>query len=102
LHSLREASLRRPAHGEIADGVVVSTDLFYDAAGREAGWVDAGALAVEMEAATVFTVAARKGVQAGCALLVSSTLHDDQWISEPALHEAELDLGQLAAEALGL
>jgi DeoD family purine-nucleoside phosphorylase len=103
LHSLRQASLRDPAHHDIADGPVVSTDLFYDAADRHADWIGSGALAVEMEAATIFTIAARKGVQAGCALLVSDTLYDEiQRITEPALHEAELALGQLAAAALAV
>jgi DeoD family purine-nucleoside phosphorylase len=104
LRSLREAARRAPTHGEIADGPVVSTDLFYDAADRHVEWVSAGALAVEMEAATIFTIAARKGVEAGCALLVSDTLYDDdfQRISEHALHEAELALGQLAIAALAV
>jgi DeoD family purine-nucleoside phosphorylase len=101
LRSLREAAQRSPAPDEIADGPVVSTDLFYDAADRHAGWIGAGALAVEMEAATIFTIAARKGVEAACALLVSDTLFDDfQRIGEHALHEAELALGQLAVTAL--
>jgi DeoD family purine-nucleoside phosphorylase len=103
LRSLREAARRSPAHDDIADGPVVSTDLFYDAADRHPGWVSAGALAVEMEAATIFTIAARKGVEAGCALLVSDTLYDGfQRIDEHDLHEAELALGQLAVAAFAV
>src|SRR3954449_11539382 len=42
---------------------VVSTDVFYEEReGIEEGWVAAGALAVEMESATLFTVARRRGV----------------------------------------
>jgi DeoD family purine-nucleoside phosphorylase len=101
LAKLRQAALRHPTH-DVADGPAVSTDLFYDAVDRHSGWVGAGALVVEMEAATIFTIAARKGVEAGCALLVSDTLYDDEFrrIGEHALHEAELALGQLAVEAL--
>ena len=45
-----------------ARGPVVSTDLFYDGAeGAEQAWLAAGALAVEMETATLFTLAARRG-----------------------------------------
>lgn len=54
---------------------VVSTDLFYDPRpGQEEAWRRAGAAAVEMEAATVLTVAARRGARAGCVLLVSDVL----------------------------
>ena len=51
---------------------VVSSDLFYDpreAAARD--WVDRGAVAVEMEAAAVLTVAARAGVPAACVVGVT-------------------------------
>jgi uridine phosphorylase len=51
---------------------VATSDLFYDP--REeatAAWIERGAVAVEMEAATVFQVAARRGVAAACVLGVS-------------------------------
>jgi uridine phosphorylase len=85
-----------------AVGPVVSTDLFYDAGDRLAGWRAAGARAVEMEAATVFALAARRGVQAGCALLVSNRVDGDptDFLPGEALHAAELRLGELAVAAL--
>jgi uridine phosphorylase len=53
-------------------GTVASSDLFYDPRdGVAAGWVERGALAVEMEAATILQVAARRGVAAACVLGVS-------------------------------
>jgi purine-nucleoside phosphorylase len=56
-------------------GPVVSSDVFYDPdEARSARWSARGLLAVEMEAATLFTVAALRGVQAGCLLAVSDTL----------------------------
>ena len=56
-------------------GTVVSTDLFYDPdPARPERWRAAGALAVEMEAATVLAVAARRGVRAACLLAVTDTL----------------------------
>src|SRR5262249_15978915 len=59
----------------VAGGPVVSTDLFYDApSGVERGWSAAGALAVEMETATVFTLAARRGLAAGSVLIVTDLL----------------------------
>ena len=48
------------------EGPVVSTDLFYDDPREpEAGWIAAGALAVEMESSTLFALAARRGFEAG-------------------------------------
>jgi DeoD family purine-nucleoside phosphorylase len=95
------AALRTAARGGVGDGPVVSTDLFYDAEDRHAGWRAAGARAVEMEAATLFVLARRRGVQAGCALLVSDTLSGGPVRIEPdALVAAELALGELALRAL--
>jgi uridine phosphorylase len=54
-------------------GPIVSTDLFYDPASpeRERGWRAQGALAVEMEAASLFALGAIHGVAVGCLLAVS-------------------------------
>jgi DeoD family purine-nucleoside phosphorylase len=83
-------------------GPVVSSDLFYDSPeGAEERWHAQGALAVEMEAATLFTLAARRGVRAGCALIVSDTvLPSRRRIDTEALHDAERRLGELAVAAL--
>jgi uridine phosphorylase len=60
---------------QLACGMVVSTDLFYDERhDLEQSWVAAGALAVEMETATLFTLAAQRGVEAASLLLVSDLL----------------------------
>jgi uridine phosphorylase len=77
----------------------VSTDLFYDADDRIPGWIAAGAVAVEMECAAIFTVAARRGVEAGGALLVSNFV-GGAYLDSDALHAAELRLGELAIGAL--
>jgi uridine phosphorylase len=51
---------------------VVSSDLFYDPRDGQAGaWAERGASVVEMEAATILQVAARRGVAAACVLGVS-------------------------------
>ena len=51
---------------------VATSDLFYDLReGATAAWVERGAVAVEMEAATIFQLAARRGVAAACVLGVS-------------------------------
>ena len=54
---------------------VASSDLFYDPRdGAAAGWAERGALAVEMEAAAILQVAARRGVAAACVLGVSDAV----------------------------
>jgi DeoD family purine-nucleoside phosphorylase len=53
-------------------GPIVSSDTFYDPdSERHERWSQRGVLAVEMEAAVIFTIAAIRGVQAGCLLTVS-------------------------------
>jgi DeoD family purine-nucleoside phosphorylase len=53
-------------------GPIVSSDVFYDPDPERAGrWATRGLLAVEMEAAVLFTLGALRGVHAGCLLTVS-------------------------------
>src|SRR5436305_1282123 len=53
-------------------GPIVSSDLFYNPdEGQYERWSKRGVLAVEMEAAALFTVGALRGVRAGCLLTVS-------------------------------
>jgi DeoD family purine-nucleoside phosphorylase len=56
-------------------GPIVSSDLFYNPDdGQYARWSERGVLAVEMEAAVLFTLGALRGVQAGCLLTVSDVV----------------------------
>jgi purine-nucleoside phosphorylase len=53
-------------------GPIVSSDLFYNPdEGQYERWSKRGVLAVEMEAAALFTVGALRGVLSGCLLTVS-------------------------------
>jgi len=83
-------------------GAVASTDLFYDDRGEpERQWLAAGAIAVEMETAAVFALAAARGLQAGCLLIVSDVLFPSRTrISDDDLRAAERRSGELAAAAL--
>ena len=83
-------------------GPVASTDLFYDGPpDHEERWRKAGALAVEMETATLFALAGRRSLRAGSVLLVSDLLVPSRArIDDEALHEGERRLGRVAAEAL--
>jgi uridine phosphorylase len=88
--------------GPARAGVVVSADLFYDDRdGIVEQWVAAGAIAVEMEAATLFALARKRGLQAGAVLIVSDLVLPTRNRIEPgALREAEHRLGDLALAAL--
>jgi uridine phosphorylase len=77
---------------------VATSDLFYDP--REdatAAWIERGAVAVEMEAATVFQVAARRGVAAACVLGVSDVATADG--ASRMTDEQLADLGVRTGEA---
>lgn len=82
-------------------GPVVSTDVFYDPRGLEAHWAAAGALAVEMEAATLFALAGARGLQAGALLVVSDVVLPTRVrITEEGLRAAELRMGRAALRTL--
>jgi purine-nucleoside phosphorylase len=84
-------------------GPIVSTDLFYDPdPDSHERWSKRGLLAVEMEAATLFTIAAVRGVQAGCLLAVSDTLVDGSRdrIGDEDLREAVERMTKVALAAL--
>lgn len=84
-------------------GPVVSTDVFYDPRGLELEWRAAGALAVEMEAATLYALAAVHHVEAAALLVVSDlVLPDRVRIGPEELQEAERRMGQAAMRSLGL
>jgi uridine phosphorylase len=90
---------------------IVTTDLFYDGSPDEGGppraradaWRRRGAVAVEMEAATVFTLGRRLGVATACVLAVSDTFENGerQRIGDEDLADAAERMGSLAAAALG-
>jgi uridine phosphorylase len=81
----------------VAPSRIVSTDLFYG--GDPEDWRRRGAVAVEMEAATLFTVAHRRGAAAGCVLAVTDDPARNR-IGADALAQAELRLGAVALAAL--
>jgi DeoD family purine-nucleoside phosphorylase len=93
------------AHGAVRTGTIVSTDLFYEPAGEERGgeWRTAGALAVEMEAATLFAVGARAEIPVACLLAVSDTFSASgarERIDDEALLAAAEAMGVAAVGAL--
>ena len=61
-------------------GPVVSSDVFYNPDdGQYQRWSDRGILAVEMEAAILFTLGALRKVHAGCLLTVSDIVVEGEF-----------------------
>ena len=72
-------------------GLVASVDVFYNPdADYTQRWRDRGVLAFEMEASALFYLAARSGVQAACALVVSDVLSEVETSEETYLSPDEL------------
>ncbi len=97
------AALERAARART--GAIASSDLFYERdRGRAREWRQAGALAVEMEAATLLRVGQLRGIQVGCLLAVSDVFDADgerRRIDAETLLEAAERLGRAGAAALG-
>jgi 5'-methylthioadenosine phosphorylase/purine-nucleoside phosphorylase len=62
-------------------GPIVSSDVFYNPdAGQAQRWSERGILGVEMEAAVLFTIAAMRGISAGCLLTVSDVIVEGEFV----------------------
>jgi len=62
-------------------GPIVSSDIFYQPDSGLAGrWSERGILAVEMEAAILFTLGALRKIQAGCMLIVSDVVVEGEFV----------------------
>ncbi len=73
LHGLVHAARERRI--ALAVGPVATSDLFYDPdQGQNERWARLGALAVEMECATLFTLAALRSLSAAAVLIVTDEL----------------------------
>jgi DeoD family purine-nucleoside phosphorylase len=82
-------------------GPIVSSDLFYNPdGGQYERWSKRGILAVEMEAAALFTVAALRGVHGGCLLTISDIVVGGEFlrISDDELRAAVDRMTKIALE----
>jgi uridine phosphorylase len=99
-----ERGFSRPGGRSYDHGRIVSTDLFYEPSStRNRDWSAGGAIAVEMEASTLFAVGAAAGVPVGCLLAVTDTFDADGGrirIDDDALVGAVEAMGTAAAAAL--
>jgi uridine phosphorylase len=98
------AALQDVAGASARTGPVASSDLFYDRdPARSDGWRAAGAIAVEMEAATLLRVGELRGIGVACLLAVSDVFDADgtrHRIDAEALLKAAERLGHVGAGAL--
>jgi len=93
-------ALLAAGEGNAHAGPVVSTDLFYDGT-DQTDWTERGAVAVEMETATLFALARRRRLRAASLLLVSDLLTPHRVrIDADALRDAERRLGEVAVRAI--
>ena len=85
-------------------GLIATSDLFYDRdQGRSGTWRAAGALGVEMEAATLLRVGELRGIAVACLLAVTDVFDADgarERIDAEALLRAGERLGRVGAAAL--
>jgi DeoD family purine-nucleoside phosphorylase len=84
-------------------GPIVSSDVFYNPDGEQyQRWSDRGILAVEMEAAVLFTIGALKKVHAGCLLTVSDIVVEGEFtrISDDDLRAAVDRMTRVALAAV--
>jgi DeoD family purine-nucleoside phosphorylase len=82
-------------------GPIVSSDLFYNPdQGQYERWSSRGVLAVEMEAAALFTVAALHGVESACLLTVSDIVVEGVFtrISDDELRAAVDSMTRIALD----
>src|SRR6185436_20762285 len=73
--------IAKHANEPVRVGPIVSSDLFYNPdEGQYERWSKRGILAVEMEAAALFTLAALRGVHGGCLLTVSDIVVEGEFV----------------------
>jgi len=83
-------------------GAIATSDTFYDPdPERHLRWAARGVLAVEMEAAVLFTIGAIRGVRTACILTVSDLVGGDEpvRIADDALAEGVAAMTRLALAA---
>lgn len=94
-------AIAQAAGPNLQQGTIVTTDLFYDSEDKEHDWAQEGVLAIEMETATLFTIAQNKGLQAASLLIITDLiLPTRSRIAPDALIQEERRAGEIATTAL--
>jgi len=81
-------------------GPVVTSDVFYDDENRWKMWADYGVLAVEMESAALYTIAAKYGVEALSILTISDNVVTKEATSSKEREKSFLDMMTLSLDVI--
>jgi purine-nucleoside phosphorylase len=81
-------------------GMVQTEDAFYATMPDDVARLEArGVLALEMEAAALFTLGALRGIETGCILVASNRIGDPHFVAPEVLQEGVLAMTNIALEA---
>ncbi len=94
------AALAAALRPDAVQGTVATTDLFYGRGERGEEWLREGAIAVELQAASLFSAAGGLGIEVGCVLAISGIPNEERRISDEQLDEAARRMGRAAVDAL--
>ena len=81
-------------------GSIITSDVFYDDSDRWKLWARYGVLAVEMESAALYTLAAKHGVEALAILTISDNLVTGEATSSKERETSFFDMMELALETI--
>ena len=81
-------------------GQIITSDIFYDESERWKMWARYGVLAVEMESAILYTLAAKYGVEALSILTISDNLVTGEVTSSKERESGFLDMMELALDSI--
>ncbi len=82
-------------------GLIQTDDAFYATSPADVPELSRrGVLGIEMEASTLFTLGALRGVSTGCILVVSNRIGDEHMLAPDLLREGVLDMVTAALDAI--
>ena len=90
----RAVQLSRESGARVHVGAIVSSAIFYDTrSGIMDRWRDRGHLAVEMEAAVLYTLGALHKIETLCMATVSDIIAGSEQVTAERISDAELKIG---------
>jgi len=97
----KSVAIARKQNCQFHVGNILSSDTFYtDNPDSWKLWADFGVIAVEMEAAALYTIAAKFGVHALTLLTISDSMIDGSQISSEAREKSFTDMMEIALNTL--
>ena len=82
-------------------GLIQTEDAFYGTTPDDVPRLQQrGVLAIEMEAAALFTLGALRGVETGCALVASNRIGDESFVDPEVLAKSVRRMTEMTLEAM--